>query len=243
MQVKREQIKPSIPTHTERGRRRGKKRKKTKCCHKRAGMEKQVSANDDLNPTRCCCVPSVKCMHQFEFDRWGKKRKESPKKKKSLFKTIYGIKGFHNRMWRFISTAKYYRNDSSCFPAQIIFKFSEAPCKVSMQTVDEQRREDIHRGRLLTCFKLRGLYYLFVLTRWHIYSSGVHAKIIWHSARDSQVCSGHDFDPVCYPSVDEGTLVLLNEKRNGTSRAYMSDFSADSNKIYFRECERCVLHR
>lgn len=165
MQVKREQIKPSIPTHTERGRRWGKKRKKAKCCHKHAGMEKQVSANDDLNPTRCCCVPSVKCMHQFEFDRWEKKRKESPKKKKSLFKTIYGIKGFHNRMWRFISTAKYYRNDSSCFPEQIIFKFSEAPCKVSMQTVDEQRREDIHRGRLLTCFKVRGLYYLFVLTR------------------------------------------------------------------------------
>lgn len=81
-------------------------------------MDKQVSANDDINPTRCCCVPSVKCMHQFECDRWGKIRKESQKKKNSLFKTIYGIKGFHDR--RFISTAKYYRNDSSCFPEQII---------------------------------------------------------------------------------------------------------------------------
>lgn len=70
-----------------------------------------------------------------------------------------------------------------------------------------------------------GLYYLFVLTRWHIYSSGVHAKLIWHGARDSQVGSGHDFDLVGYPSVGKGTLIQLNEKRNGISRACTSDFS------------------
>lgn len=85
MQVKREQIKPSIPTHTERGRRREKK-EKAKCCHKHAGMDKLVSANDDINATRCCCVPSVKCMHQFEFDRWEKITEESPKKKNSLLR-------------------------------------------------------------------------------------------------------------------------------------------------------------
>lgn len=83
MQVKREQIKPSIPTHTERGRRWGKKKEKAKCCHKHAGMDKQVSANDDINAARCCCVPSIKCMHQFEFNRCGKIREESPKKKTS----------------------------------------------------------------------------------------------------------------------------------------------------------------
>lgn len=69
MQVEREQIKPSIPTHTERGRRR-KIKKKDNRCHKHAGMDEQVSANDDIHTTRCRGVPSVKCMHQFEFDRW-----------------------------------------------------------------------------------------------------------------------------------------------------------------------------
>lgn len=89
--------------------------------------------------------------------------------------------------------------------------------------------------------EVRGLYYLFVLTRWHIYSSGVHAKLIWHGARDSQVGSGHNFDPVGYPSIGKGTLIQLNEKRNGISRACTSDFSAEFNQIYSRECERCVF--
>lgn len=59
-------------------------------------------------------------MHRFEFDRWEKVREESPKKKNSLFKTIYRIIGFHDRTGRFISTAKYDRNNISCFPEQII---------------------------------------------------------------------------------------------------------------------------
>lgn len=86
--------------------------------------------------------------------------------------------------------------------------------------------------------EVRGLYYLFVLTRWHIYSSGVHAKLIWHGARDSQVGSGHDFDPVGYSSVGKGTLIQLNEKRNGLWRACTSDFSTEWNHIYFQERER-----
>lgn len=78
-----------------------------------------MSANDDINATRCCCVPSVKCMHQFEFDRWEKITRIT-EEEKLPFKTIYKIKAFQNRMWRFISTEKYYRNDISCFPEQII---------------------------------------------------------------------------------------------------------------------------
>lgn len=209
-------------------------------------MDRQVSPNDAINATRCCCVPSVKCMHRFEFDRWEKVREESPKKKNSLFKTIYRIKGFHDRTGRFINTAKYYRNNISCFPEQIISSLVKLRVKSACRQLMSRGERTYTKADYwlaLRWAEVRKLYYLIVLTRWHIYSSGVHAKLIWHGAGDSQVRSGHDFDPVCYPSVGKGTLVQLNEKRNGRSKACTSDFSAELKKNYFRECERCVLNR
>lgn len=117
MQVKREQIKPSIPTHSERGGGRRGKKKKAKCCHKQGRMSKWAQMMTPTPHTRCCCGPSVKCMHQFEFDRWG----ENNRRRKTCFlKTVYRRKDFHDRTWRFISTAKSCRNDMSCFPEQII---------------------------------------------------------------------------------------------------------------------------
>lgn len=209
-------------------------------------MDKQVTANDDINATRCCCVLSVKCMHHFEFDRWGKNKGRITEEENLPFKTIYRIKAFHKRTWRFISTAKYYRNDISCFPEQIISSLVKLCVKSACRQLMSKRERtytNVGYWLALRWAEVRELYYLFVLTRWHIYSSGVRAKLIWHGARDSQVGSGHDFDPVCYLSVDKGTLVQLNEKRNGTSRACMSDVSEELNKIYFRKSERCVLHR
>lgn len=61
---------------------------------------------------------------------------------------------------------------------------------------------------------MTGPYYLFVLTGWHVYTLGVHAKLIWHCTTDSQVCSRHNFELVCYLSIDKGTLIKLNSKRN-----------------------------
>ena len=59
----------------------------------------------------------------------------------------------------------------------------------------------------------RGLFYHFVLTRWHIHSFAIRAKLIGRRTRDSQICSRHNCDLVYYLPVEEGTLIMLSDKR------------------------------
>lgn len=188
-------------------------------------MEKQVSANEGYTLLLCteCEVHAPVWVWQVRKNR----RRITEKEEILPSMSIYRINGFHNRTWRFISTAKYYRNNINCFPEQIMSSFVKlritSACRQVMSRGERTYTEEDY-WLALRWAEVRGLYYLFVLTRWHIYSSGVHAKLIWHGARDSQVGSGHDFDPVGYSSVGKGTVIQLNEKRNGISRACMSDF-------------------
>lgn len=168
-------------------------------------MKKQVSANDGIDAARLWCVQSVKCMHQVK-----RERSHQSKKKRSFLERIY--KRLPRCKVRAYKRCNIFINDISCSPKCV--KLSEALGKVDMQLMSrgERTHKKADRWLALRWAEVRRLYYLLVLTGWHIYSSGVHAKIIGHGARDSQVRSGHNLDPVCYLSVDEGTLVQLHEK-------------------------------
>lgn len=103
----------------------------------------------------------------------------------------------------FISAYQHY-GKSTCRQEELVSGVGKHPQRQITELGFGKKRKRSETG---------GLCYHFVLTGWYVYSSGVRAKLIGHRARDSQVCSGHNCDLVCYLSVDEGTLIKLNNER------------------------------
>lgn len=150
----------------------------------------------------------VQCMHQVERER----RSHQSKKKRSFFERIY--KRLSRCKVRAYKRCKIFINDISCSPQQSVLDWVKLCLKSTCRQLmsrGERTQKMADRWLALRWAEVR-LYYLLILTGWHIYSSGVHAKIIGHGARDRQVRSGHNLDLVRYLSVDEGTLVQLHEK-------------------------------